>query len=116
MILNKVAIVASMLALTAVAHADPIGGEKRGWGYVGVGQGDSYRVLIDTRTTIFEMTGDGDGDIDCYAFDGNGNEVAHDIRRYDGCRLVVSPNEVSMYRFVFINNGGDISEFRSHIY
>jgi hypothetical protein len=112
----KILPILAILTLTSIAAADPVGGEKRGWGIVAPGERATYELVLDDGTTIFQLTGDGDGDIDCFAVDTNDNVLARDTRSYDGCRLTVSRGYYSIVRFKFINNGSDASAYNVHVY
>ena len=114
--LGALALVLAPLTLTRIASADPIGGEKQGWGIAPPGEAATYEVLTDELPTVFQLTGDGDGDIDCFALDTNGNVLARDTRYYDGCRLTVGRGYVSIVRFKFINNGHIASQYTVRIY
>jgi hypothetical protein len=112
----KLNVLLGVLCLTSIAAADPVGGEKHGWGIASPGERATYEVLTDELPTAFVLTGDGDGDIDCFATDTNGNVLARDTRSYDGCRLTVGRGYLSIVRFVFINNGSTASAYTVRIY
>lgn len=102
------------LLITSIVNtvsAVPIGGPLYSKGRVDAQETNEYSLLLDKGATVFTISGDGNGNIDCYAYDENGKEVNRDITGYDGCRLVVYPDHISKYRFVFTNSGDFSSTF-----
>lgn len=94
--------------ITFAAAADPVGGEKRGRGLIaprGV-EVDTFEVACRAdETTVFEVAGDGDGDIDCQLEDENGNQVDADSGPRDGCRVTTNPRWTGPFTLKVINRG-----------
>lgn len=99
------------------AAADPVEGPRHGAGVIDPGTIDAYTIMLRAdETTVFLIRGDGDGDIDCVLYDGNGNVVAEDTRRADECRVSVTPRWTGTFRLVFVNVGTYASIYVTRIY
>lgn len=77
----------------------------------------SYRIPVTGgELTVFETAGDGDGDIDCYLYDDEGNLVAPDIDYTDTCRVSVLPGRSVFLTWVLKNHGRISSRYRTIAY
>lgn len=112
----KIRTIISVLCVSAISFATPVGGASRGWGVIKPGETTEYKILVDKYITVFSINGDGNGDINCYAINEKDQEVNRDISGYDGCRLPVYPGEITMMRFIIKNDGNEPSHFNTRIY
>ncbi len=110
--MNRVIISALSIAfatITSAAVAGDVRGTYRDRDVLASGQGVTYNlVLEENETTFIGVNGDGDGDIDCGLFDGNGNLVDRDGSSKDGCTLTVNPKWTGKFTLKLIN-AGDIA-------
>jgi hypothetical protein len=101
----KKLIIASLL-VASTASADPVGGTKRGRGVIAPGETDTYEVVCRAdELTVFEVNGDGDGDIDCKLYDEGGHQVDSDTSPRDGCRVSVPPAWTGAFELRVTNAG-----------
>jgi len=99
-------IISTLVLLTSVASANPIGGGKVATGLLNPGQTVTYTVpCYANQDTTFALRGDGDGDIDCCVYDGSGNTVDCDTDSTDTCLLHVLPRWTGTFYFKATNNG-----------
>ena len=106
-------VIASLLLASSVSVADPVVGRVSDSSIIVSGQTVRYTVACNAaETTLFVMTGDGDGDIDCCLIDENANVVECDNRPVDGCVLRVTPVWTGKFYFVATNTGKYASMYR----
>ncbi len=60
---------------------------------------------------VVVVRGDGHGNLDCYAYDANGNRVASDSDNQDNCLLEWKPSKTAMFRIVVANHGDKPSSY-----
>lgn len=115
---STIVIIAAILSLiTSAASADPVGGSKYGRGVLQAGERDSYTVYCRAdETTIFQITGDGDGDLDCRLEDEHGNVVDSDYGPQDGCRLSVIPRRAGSFTLYMYNSGNEATLYHARFY
>ena len=101
---------AVLVSMTALAG--PVGGPQIGQG---VSLPKTYQsfvlVLQEGVQTIFNVSGSGQGDIDCIVSDQNGNLVGADGRSVDGCLIVVQPVWTGPFILRIINSGDRASAY-----
>jgi hypothetical protein len=66
-------------------------------------------LLNRLETTQVLVNGDGDGDVDCFLYDENGNVVAADNSVEDRCYLRVVPKWRGVFILRIINNGTGVT-------
>lgn len=94
---------------TSLASAEVVGS-----GFIRPGETQSMVVTLPAdEPMIFNLYGDGDGDIDCAVFDEYGNRGDADTRPLDGCRLVVEALRPGVFRYV-ITNAGRVSSYYTY--
>jgi hypothetical protein len=109
----KSAIVVMSLLVPSIA----LGGSNNphsGVGSLKPGYRDQTTVIFfANQTAEFAVVGDGDGDLDCYVFDNNGNTVAFDNSSFDGCSLQWHPIWTGYFVLKVVNSGNitDIYQF-----
>lgn len=97
---------------TSVASADQVGS-----GLLRPGETASMTVVLPgDEPMIFNLYGDGDGDIDCAVYDEFGNRGDYDNRTLDGCRLVIEARRTGEFRYVITNNGSVSSFYTYRLY
>lgn len=111
------ALAALVLCAAASASADPVGGEKTDRDLLRPDQGVRYTVVLRAKeTTIVNVNGDGNGDIDCAIYDENGNMITSDYSGRDGCSMSVTPAWTGEFFVRLINNGDESSIYDLRIW
>ena len=63
------------------------------------------------ESTRMAVIGDGDTDLDCYVYDGNGNLVDYDDDGTDRCVLAWTPRQTGPFSLKIVNNGGTYNRY-----
>lgn len=99
------------------AHADPTYGEKTLTGTLTGGyETKSSFVLNADETTIFDVNGDGKGDLDCELYDSNGTLLYSDRTESDECSVSVKPNVRERFTIKILNRGAKSDSYTLHVY
>lgn len=99
------AVVATVLALGSSTQAGAIGGPRVATNVVSPGDRHYYDINFRAGDPILiRVQGDGDGDIDCFLYNFNGELVAKDDDATDSCLLMWRPVNTT-YR-LWVNNTG----------
>ena len=119
--MKKVTLASCALALTLLAggsaSADPVGGTQTDHDIARPGYVVQYRFsAYADEVTLVEVTGDGDGDIDCRVFDENGGLVGIDTRPVDGCIISLRPRWTGPFVLKITNEGEVASLYSLRIY
>jgi hypothetical protein len=115
--MKHIALILATLLTTTIASANPVGGPRRDSGFIRPDATDAYVVTCRADEVCdFQITGDGDGDIDCCLADESGNVVACDRSPQDGCRLSVTPRWTGPFRLAFGNAGSETSAYTFRAY
>lgn len=103
------------LSISSFAVAGHVGGPREESFVLAPNTEHSWTMLMKTdQTLLIRVVGDGDGDLDCWLYDSQGNLILADESLDDGCRFtgIVRGN---MYARGFIlrvrNNGGAADQF-----
>lgn len=68
----------------------------------------TFRGMESARMVI---AGDGDTDLDCYVYDGNGNLIDYDDDGTDRCVLAWTPRREGPFSLKIVNNGGTYNRY-----
>ena len=107
---NLVAVVLSAAVmipgLASVASAGNVRGAQMSVSTVKAHATDRYNVVLAAgEATHISVRGDGDTDIDCVLYDGNGNVVDRDVDSTDTCSLTITPRWTGNFRIEIRNMG-----------
>jgi len=113
----KYSIISAILLLASVASANPVAGSQSATGLLNPGQQVTYEIPCWAgQDTTFALRGDGDGDIDCCVYDGNGGLIGCDQDSTDTCVIHVMPRWTGTFYFKAVNNGINGSYFGFRAY
>lgn len=109
----------AMVALTVSSQvlANPVGGTKFEEGYLKPGAILTADLPVyGGETTQLIVVGDGDGDLDCFVYDSDGDLVDSDVGRADACAVEVTPREMSVYQFRVVNRGNITTKYFAKVW
>lgn len=102
-----------IFAGATVAMAGAVGGPKKNNDTVSAHDRDTYFITFKGKESAEVLvTGDGSTDLDCAAYDNNGNMVAKDIDPGDTCYLSWSPRWTGKFRIMIVNLGNTDNEYQ----
>lgn len=105
---------ASFILAVSVALADDNSvGKKVDQGTLDGRSGNVYHQAIpEMRLVNLDVTGDGDGDIDCWVYAPTGRKVGEDTSISDGCNISFFSFESGMYNIQVMNTGEKSTMFQ----
>jgi hypothetical protein len=93
-------------------EADPSRGRETFKSVLGRKMQVSYDVILNKQElTVFRVSGDDVGDIDCFLYDEHDELVAKDDRWVDSCMLSARPTWTGHFTFVVRNYGNHSDSF-----
>ena len=110
--MRKFAIGLAVMLVAGTAIAGRVGGPMSNRDTVLAYSSDTYSVTFQGRETAqILVAGDGSSDLDCAAYDNNGNLVALDNDSTDTCLLLWMPAWTGKFRVVVRNMGDTDNEY-----
>ena len=111
------ALAVAIIAMPTTAEADPLGGTKLFNDTIGRDIQQSYDIILKKEeSTVFQLSGDGRSDLDCFVYDENGDLVARDVDSSDDCHLTVTPRWTGHFTFVIRNVGNRSNSYRGRAF
>jgi hypothetical protein len=106
-----------VVTISSQVLADPVGGTKFEEGYLRPGAILTADLLVHGgETTQLLVAGDGDGDLDCFVYDSDGDLVDSDTDGADACAVEVTPRKMSVYRFKVVNRGSETTKYIAKVW
>ena len=102
----------AILLVAGTSFAGRVGGPVSKRDTVSANQSDTYNLVFrEKEGASVLVNGDGSSDLDCYAYDSGGNEVASDTDSTDTCLLLWTPLWTGKFRIVIRNMGDADNEY-----
>lgn len=116
--MNRIALslVAALALFTSIASASPVGGEATASGTLSPGEKRTFNVVLRSGEDWRLLAkGFGDGDLDCFIFDDDGDLIGRDVDNTNTCLIEGHPRYTGVFHLVVANRGDEPIGFNAEI-
>jgi hypothetical protein len=111
--MRSIYIVILCMSMSGIAHSGAVGGSKSGTSTIGAQERDVYTITYErNKSAIFQLTGDGSTDLDCFVYDSDKNLIEIDVDPGDVCLIAWLPKQTRKYTIAVLNKGNLENSYR----